>query len=212
MDIPKATALLKQIQQLATDALALLAPDPVPVPTPAPAPAPVKAGRVPDSITGAVLGLDYTYHEGSYNKLPDFTKEKVVAPGTVTQPTLSIRKRDEGWAARFSGYYLAAADGDYTFFTASDDGSRLLIGNQVVVSNDAIQGTTEKSGKITLQKGYHAIAIEYYNYGGPQELVVSHTPPGGAKQIIPASCYFRVPVAAKPAATVSNPTATLTNG
>lgn len=200
MDNAKLLTAFKQIQALAADAIAELA-APAPTPLPTPAPAPVKPGRAPENITGTVWGLDYTYYEGGYSKLPDFAKEKVVASGTVAQPTLTIRKREEGWAARFTGYFLAAVDGEYTFFTASDDGSRLLIGSEVIVNNDAVQGTTEKSGKITLQKGLHPISIQYFNYGGPQDLAVSYTAPGAAKAVIPASAYARVPAPGKPTPT-----------
>lgn len=220
MDTVKATALLKQVQagltslqQTVTDTLAQLAPDPVP--TPAPTPAPVKVGRVPENPAGLVAGLDYKTYQNAYKSLlTDFSKEKVVGSGVVPQPTLGIRPREEGWAGQYSGYYQALADGEHTFFTASDDGSRLRIGDKVVVENDAIQATTERSGKIVLQKGWHAIAIDYYNYGGPQELIVSHTPPGGTKQVIPASAYARVPAPAatptvKPSPAVTSFTATL---
>lgn len=219
MDTVKAIALLKQVQaglislqQTVTDTLAQLAPDPVP--TPAPTPAPVKVGRVPENPAGLVAGLDYTYHEGNYSKLPDFTKEKVVASGNTARPNLDLRKRSDGYALRFTGYFLAPEDGKYTFFVSSDDGSRLLIGEKVVVDNDAIQGTTEKSGEIALQKGAHVLTVQYFNYGGPQDLAVSYSSAAIPKQAIPASAYARVPAPAatptvKPAPAVTSFTATL---
>jgi len=210
MDTAKATALLKQaqagitsLQQVVADALAQLAPDPAPV---APAPTPAKpAGRVPENITGLVAGLDRRYYEVSVTKLPDFSKLTPTSQDVVLTPTLDGRKRNDNFAYVYTGYIYAPTDGKYTFFTSSDDGSKLYIGSDVVVDNDGGHSVQERSGEIALQKGYHPIRTEYFDYTGDQALTVSWSGPGFAKQAIPAAAYFRVATPAKAIAEAAKP-------
>ena len=57
------------------------------------------------------------------------------------------------------------ADGQYTFYTNSDDGSNLYIDNVLVVNNDGLHGATEQSGTIGLKAGKHAISVGYIQQG-----------------------------------------------
>ena len=53
--------------------------------------------------------------------------------------------------------------------TTSNDGSRLLIGNTVVVDNDGLHSMMERSGSIGLKAGRHAITVLYFHGDGPFE-------------------------------------------
>jgi len=48
----------------------------------------------------------------------------------------------------FSGFIDVPADGQYTFYTSSDDGSKLYIDNQLVVNNDGEHSLRERSGQL----------------------------------------------------------------
>ncbi len=80
--------------------------------------------------------------------------------------------------------------GTYTFYTASDDGSRLYIGETNVVNNDGPHGIVEKSGTIALSAGLHPIRVNYFDSGGGDGLSVSWQGPGIKKQEIPAERLF----------------------
>jgi autotransporter-associated beta strand protein len=68
--------------------------------------------------------------------------------------------------------YLSNA-GTYQFRTISDDGSMLFIGGQTVVSNNAYQGFTARTGSFTVTSpGYYPIEIGYYQGGGGNGLEV----------------------------------------
>jgi hypothetical protein len=171
---------------------------PAPVkPAPAPQPAPTKPGRAPENPIGTVAGLDHIYVEGDFRQIPDFTKVKAKTTGVTTHPRLDLPGREDGFARRFTGFLYAPVDGEYTLYSRSDDGSRLYIGTQVLVDNDAIQGAVEKSNTILLQKGFHAFTLDYFDFNGAQDLLVSWSGPGIAKQPIPASAFFRVPAKAE---------------
>ena len=143
--------------------------------------------------------LNYEYYEddGSWpggGVLPDFDSLTPVKTGTETAtPTdpnafrLNEREQEVDIGFRFTGYIQVATTGDYTFYTNSDDGSKLYIGNSLVVSNDGSHGMTERSGSINLTAGKHAIAVLFAQGGGPFDLVVSYAGPAIAKTRIPHS-------------------------
>ncbi len=76
-------------------------------------------------------------------------------------------------AASFTGYYSARQLDFYTFYTNSDDGSRLYIGDQLVVENDGLHGMRERSGTIALAPGLHRIRVEFFENFGGAGLIVS---------------------------------------
>ncbi|MBO0949736.1 right-handed parallel beta-helix repeat-containing protein, partial [Fibrella sp. HMF5405] len=148
--------------------------------------------RTPENPANAVANLDYAYYEGSWNMLPDFGSLTPVKTGTSSLPDRSVRVRDDNYAIRYTGYINVPTDGAYTFYSTSDDGSKLLIGTTEVVNNDGSHAEQERSGTIGLKAGTHAITILYYQGGGGQALTVSYSGPGIGKQAIPASAFFRV--------------------
>ena len=95
-------------------------------------------------------------------------------------------KRDR-FALRLRAWISLPADGEYTFFTSSDDGSRLWVGDRQVVDNDGNHGDRERSGKIRLTAGKHQLLVTYQDTGGGDALRVSYAGPGIAKREVPAS-------------------------
>ncbi|MBO0953375.1 PA14 domain-containing protein, partial [Fibrella forsythiae] len=132
------------------------------------------------------------YYEGNWGVLPDFGSLTPAKTGTNGLPDRGVRSRDDNYGLRFTGYVNVPTDGVYTFYTYSDDGSKLLIGTTEVVNNDGGHAEQERSGTIGLKAGTHAITIPYFQGGGGQTLTVSYSGPGIGKQTIPASAFFRV--------------------
>jgi hypothetical protein len=139
----------------------------------------------PVTVASAAPGLAYAYYEGNWERLPDFGNQTPAATGTATGVDLGVRKRDDNFALRFTGYVEVPTDGIYTFYLNSDDGSRLLIGSEVVVDNDGLHAAVEVPGQVLLKAGRHPIAVEYFQAGGERRLDVSYEGPGVAKQTIP---------------------------
>ncbi|MEO6949695.1 MAG: PA14 domain-containing protein, partial [Ginsengibacter sp.] len=109
----------------------------------------------------------------------------------VTNFDISQANRSTSYSFNYTGYINVPTDGQYTFYTASDDGSSLYIDNILVVNNDGLHGWTEQSGVIGLQSGKHAISVGYFQQGGAQNLSVSYSGPGISKQDIPSSVLTR---------------------
>ncbi|WP_460985479.1 NPCBM/NEW2 domain-containing protein [Spirosoma fluminis] len=148
--------------------------------------------RDPENPANTVAGLDYGYYEGNWSTLPNFDALTAQKSGSVGNVDLSVRNRDSQYAIRYKGYISVPADGQYTFYITSDDGSKLLIGSTEVVNNDGLHGEQERTGTIGLKAGKHAITISFLQGGGGQALTTSYSGPGLTKQAIPASAYFRV--------------------
>lgn len=155
------------------------------------APRPPVSLRDPENPANATGGLDYACYEGAWNALPDFNSMTPARSGTAGSIDLSVRHRDEQFGLRYQGYIDVPTDGTYTFYTNSDDGSKLYIGTTEVVNNDGNHAPAEKSGTIGLKAGKHALTVIYYENGGGEALSVSYSGPGIGKQTIPASAYYR---------------------
>jgi len=143
--------------------------------------------RAPDEPTGVVPGVTTEYYEGTYTSLPPFG---ATTPRRVTNvSTFDISGHDRGanFAYRYTGYVNVSQAGSYTFYTESDDGSRLYIGDQLVVDNGGTHDPTEKSGSIGLQPGRHNITVTFFEHTGGEALDVRWEGPGINKQSIPAA-------------------------
>jgi hypothetical protein len=94
---------------------------------------------------------------------------------------------NSNYGAEFTGRVDVPQAGVWTFYTESDDGSKLWIDGMEIVDNDGLHGMIERSGAITLTQGSHTIMIRYFERGGNHGLIASWQGPGsGGKNIIPA--------------------------
>lgn len=166
-------------------------PTPTNTPTPPP-PAPVSL-RDPENPANAVAGLDYQYYEGSWSALPNFDALTPVKTGTTNALTpATVRNRSDNFGLRYRGYVSVPTDGNYTFYTTSDDGSKLYIGDRELVSNDGLHGMQERAGDVGLKAGVHALTIVYFQGTQGQGLAASYRGPGINKQTIPDAAFRRV--------------------
>ncbi|MEI9910374.1 MAG: PA14 domain-containing protein [Bacteroidota bacterium] len=122
------------------------------------------------------------------NLISSFTTA-MVSEGITGVISLAKKQRNEKFAFEFSGYIKINKDGFYTFYTVSDDGSKLYIEDTEVVDNDGNHGAEEKSGKAALKKGWHKIKVTYYDSGGGNDLKVL-TATGSGKKRRTSSLYF----------------------
>ena len=114
--------------------------------------------------------LTFTLFKGSWDKLPDFDKLEPEGTDHVESGKIDIgvTKEKENFGLVFNGKLTAPADGDYQFTIGSDDGSRLIIGDKVVIDHDGIHGNSNKGGKIKLSKGLHDLELQYFEKSGEE--------------------------------------------
>ena len=141
-------------------------------------------------IKNAESGINFKYFEGNWNQLPEFDTLKEINSGTLPEFSLMPRKAQDYYGFEYTGYIKIPVKGVYTFYTNSDDGSRLYIGSQLVVDNDMTHAMVEKQGLIPLSEGYHPIRVTFFEKDGGDDLIVSYKGPGIEKTIIPRSVLY----------------------
>ncbi len=147
--------------------------------------------RTPENPASTVAGVEYRYYEGTWSVLPNFDALTAVKSGNVANFDMSVRNRTDNYGFRYTGFVQVPTDGTYTFYTSSDDGSKLYIGTTEVVNNDGLHALQERSGTIGLKAGKHAISVRFFESTGGEGLTVSYAGPGITKQAIPNAALSR---------------------
>jgi predicted alpha/beta superfamily hydrolase len=134
--------------------------------------------RPKDSKQG---GFNYSYYEGSWDKLPDFKQLRAVDSGFISKNfSLNSFPRKNNYALLIEGYLEITKDGYYIFGLQSDDGSRLYVGGQLLFNNDGVQENAKQlSYVLPLEKGFYSFRLEYFlKEGKDRELRVIYVTPG----------------------------------
>ncbi len=146
--------------------------------------------RAPEAVGGLEPGVAYSYYEGMWSELPDFSALEPAGEGVAAGFDISQRQEEDGFAFVFRGYIEVARDGIYTFATLSDDGSKLYIGEQAVVQNDGLHGAAERSGAIALKAGLHPITVTFFERDGGENLGVYYEGPDLPRQRVPGDVLW----------------------
>ena len=147
--------------------------------------------RFPENPTNTISGLDRSYYLGQWGSLPDFPALTAARVDISVNFTITPNSGDN-FAYAFTGFINAPADGTYTFYTTSDDGSKLVIGSTEVVNNDGLHASQERSRSIGLRAGRHAVRVTFFEQGGGETLDVSWSGPGLSKQPVADGALSRV--------------------
>jgi hexosaminidase len=143
--------------------------------------------RGADIVDGAHLGrgLSLRYFEGQARRVADLDTLRVVRDTVSATVAIPRFARAERWGARFTGYVRVPSDGVWTFRLTSDDGSRLWIGDRLVVDGDGPHTSEERVGAMALRAGWHAIRVDYFQAGGGRALSLRVLGADGAEVPVP---------------------------
>jgi len=162
--------------------------------------------RMADTLSKKANGLEFEAQTIYFPELMNFGFLPVSPEysGTTNNFNLSVVSLTNDFAMQFSGYILIDSAGEYTFYTQSDDGCQLWIGDNLLIDNT---GTNEELSKdelsaiINLSKGLHAISLNYYEKeftdndveqdADNAQLSVKYKGPGLSKRNIPDVRLFR---------------------
>ena len=140
-------------------------------------------------------GLKYTYYEGAFKKLPDFSSLKPIKSGVLKSFDLGVvKERANQFAVLIEGYVEIKEDDLYTFYLTSDDGAKLFLGNQLIVDNDGSHSARMKTGYAALKKGLHPIRIEYFEDFEGELIRLEFSGKGGGKKEVAYSDYYTNPI------------------
>ncbi len=119
----------------------------------------------------------YEYYEGTWSNVPDFDALNAIESGTVDTISTDVSLRSDNFGLRFFGCLEALTDGYYTLSTTSDDGSRLYVNDQLIVDNDGLHGIQTVANQVFLNKGLHAVRVDYFESNGGESLSVDWVAP-----------------------------------
>lgn len=136
-------------------------------------------------------GLQLQYFDGDFDGVgPIDEVGGTVDPIRVPIPGIGPYAGQDTFGLRLSGEIEIPTTGVWNFYLTSDDGSGLKIDGKMVVDNGGIHGAAMKRGSATLDEGRHAIDIGLFEASGGEELSLSWSGPGIARQPIPAEAFF----------------------
>jgi hypothetical protein len=93
---------------------------------------------------------------------------------------------------RCTGYIDINEDDAYNFYLNSDDGSKLLIDNTLIIDNDGLHGTIEKNKRLFLEKGKHQIELQFFQETGGFNLALEYESSKIKRQTIPEKLFFHI--------------------
>ena len=149
--------------------------------------------QVASGETARVSGVKFEYYEHRVAdaSIENVGKGKVKASGSIDHFSLDFPgHRNDNFAVKFTAVISVPKPGKYTFFTTSDDGSRLYVDSHEVVDNDGTHPASEKQGDVELTAGDHPIVVTYFQEGGEWSLKVEWSGPDLARQEIPGNVLF----------------------
>ena len=134
------------------------------------------------------IQVDYFYPSGSNVAIETLAKMKPQATGIVPEIVMDVPqlKQRDRFALQFTGMISTPKSGKYTFYVASDDGSRIYLNDKLLVDNDGLHGMSEKNASVDLPAGAHKLVVTYFDNGGGDGLNVSWQGPDFKKQKIDA--------------------------
>lgn len=137
-------------------------------------------------------GISWKLYEGEFKKVPNFNELKNVKQGNVYQFGLEgVDIPKYNFAVQYESQINIIEDGEYEFYTSSNDGSNLFIDNKLVVDNDGEHAIKQGSGRIYLNKGLHNIKVGYFQTGGSKGLQVMFSFKDIRYQPIPGYLLFK---------------------
>lgn len=94
----------------------------------------------------------------------------------MTADSTSFPQND--FSVEWRGWLRTDDDGQYTFYTTSDDGSTIEIDGHVVVDNSGVHQAVLRSATVTTTRGLHRIRVRFMQTDGLYEFRAAWTPPG----------------------------------
>lgn len=143
-------------------------------------------------LRNSMPGLNCKYYEGTWDMIPDFSKEKAVRSGISEKIDLNFsRNKTSDFGMVFKGYLNVPVSDVYKITVSSDDGGRLFLDGEQVIDYDGIHGMGKKASTLALEKGSHPIEFHYFQHLGGQGIEISWESNDIPKEEISAKYFGR---------------------
>ncbi|MDX1759867.1 MAG: PA14 domain-containing protein, partial [Arenibacter algicola] len=144
--------------------------------------------RIKNNTLAPPISYEVFYLE-NLTSIPSLENKRPDAKGTCFEITSDEVKEEirSNTVVRFSTSIQVEKEDRFTFYTNSDDGSKLWVNNELVVDNDGDHGVIEKNGSITLKPGTYPLQVVWFNGGGSGWLNVDYQTMTTPKQVLPST-------------------------
>lgn len=125
------------------------------------------------SIKNLKQGLKYSYYEGVWDSLPDFSSLVPKKKGTTDSLDLHMALKKDSFAIEFEGYIHITEKALYNIWIVSDDGSKLYFNNKLLLNNDGLHSADQPAvSLLPLTPGYYPIKIQYFQKTGDKQITL----------------------------------------
>jgi hypothetical protein len=129
-----------------------------------------------DTVENIHQGLKYSYYEGVWDSVPDFSKLNPVKTGTTGSLDLNFSLKKDSFGVQFNGYLHITKKDLYYLWTTSDDGSKVFLNDHLLFDNDGLHSADNPVVKIVpMNPGYYPIRIDYFERTGDQSITIGWT-------------------------------------
>lgn len=140
-----------------------------------------------------VPGLNCQLFEGLWRQLPDFAPLPPKRRFSLATVGLPADRPAEQFGMVCQGFLSVPKDGIYTLMLRSDDGSQMLLGDELIVDNDGVHDKQDRRAAVPLAAGRHPITIRYFQHSYGAVLQFWAAGPDDLLHEVPAEMLFREP-------------------
>jgi hypothetical protein len=152
-----------------------------------------KEGVAPEplrNINGLKPGLRYSYYEGTWNSLPDFSKLTPKLTGITEVPDIGMALKTDNFAVQFDGFVYINKEGMYNIYSISDDGSKVFLNDELIINSDGAHGSVPEAYIMPLKKGYYPVKVLYFENSGGQVLNIGYWTDGNEPKAFTKDMLF----------------------
>jgi predicted alpha/beta superfamily hydrolase len=138
------------------------------------------------SVDNLKPGLIYSYYEGVWDSVPDFSTLTPKKRGTTENLDLKFALRKDSFAVQFEGYIHITKKDLYDLWIVSDDGSKLFLNNELLLDNNGLHAAQNPVVKLVpLNPGYYPIRIQYFERTGDESVTIGTVENGKKPKAVP---------------------------
>ena len=154
----------------------------------------------PGGIEGSGDGLAGTYFNGTNFETEVLTRNDSEVNFNWAESAPAENINTDGFSVRWTGSVQPRYSGTYTFYTTSDNGSRLWINDQLLIDRWTTNTGSTYSATIALEAGQkYNIKLEYFDNTGNAKCILEWASGMQAREIVPKSqLYTEVTSLGKP--------------
>lgn len=131
-------------------------------------------------------GLKYSYYEGVWDSVPDFSKLTPKKTSFSETLDLNFAVKKDSFGVQFEGYLHITKRDLYDLWVTSDDGSKVYLNNELLFDNDGLHSADNPIVKLVpLNPGYYPLRIDYFEKTGNQAITIGIAIVGKKLQAFP---------------------------